>query len=79
MELIVQPDGIIRCLYDEQIDLSALGLLQIRRASFVEPDSLGRWQVDLAPCRGPRLGPFMQRSAALAAERVWIESAGIPL
>lgn len=79
MLLIVQPDGDVRCLYSELIDLSTLGRQQIRRASFVEPDSQGRWHVDLSPCGGPQLGPFPQRSAALSAERDWIESADIPI
>ena len=78
MQLIVQPDGVIRCLYEELIDLSALGSQQIRRASMVEPDPQGQWQADLSPCGGPQLGPFPHRSAALSAERAWIESAGIP-
>ncbi len=77
MQLIVQPDGSVRCLYDELIDLAALGRPRIRRASHVEPDADGRWQVDLALSGGPQLGPFSSRSAALQAEREWLESAGI--
>jgi hypothetical protein len=79
MQLIVQPDGTVRCLYDELIDLSTLGKLQIRRASSVEPDADGQWQVDLAPCGGPHLGPFFCRSGALQAEREWLEAANIPV
>jgi hypothetical protein len=79
MQLIVQPDGAIRCLYDELIDLSALGQPQIRRASFVEPDAAGLWRVDLAPSGGPQLGPFLCRSAALHAEREWLEAANLPV
>lgn len=78
MQLIVQRDGIIRCLYGELIDLSALGSPHIRRASFVEPDAAGRWGVDLTPSGGPQLGPFVSRSEALAAESAWLESAGLP-
>ena len=58
MELIVLPDGSVRGLYDEALDLAALGQLTIRRASHVEPDEWGRWIADLAPIAGPRLGPF---------------------
>ena len=31
------------------VDLAALGVLSIRRASHVEPDEEGRWWVDLGP------------------------------
>ena len=48
MQLIVQPDGMIRCLYTERIDLSALGSQQIRRASCLEPTEGGLGQVDFA-------------------------------
>lgn len=78
MQLIVQPDGVIRCLYDELIDLTALGQPQIRRASFVEPDAEGQWHADLSPVGGPSLGPFSCRSAALTAEREWLEAAHLP-
>jgi hypothetical protein len=73
MELVVQTDGTIRCLYDEALDLSAFGRLTITRASFVEADQHGKWLADLAPVGGPTLGPFVLRSDALTAERVWLE------
>ena len=73
MELVVTPGGRVRCLYDEAIDLYALGRPIIRRASHVEPDADGRWLADLGPVQGPRLGPFRARSLALEAERVWLE------
>ncbi len=79
MQLIVQPDGNVRCLYDELIDLAALGRPRIHRASCVEPDGNGQWHVDLALSGGPQLGPFTSRSAALQAEREWLEAAGIPV
>ncbi len=72
MELHIAPDGTVRCLYGEELDLSALGIVQIARASHVEPDELGGWQVDLSPVGGPALGPFDLRSQALAAERGWL-------
>jgi hypothetical protein len=73
MVLVVAPGGQTQCLYDETLDLSALGLMSIRRASHVEPDELGRWWADLAPVQGPMLGPFLWRSDALKAEQVWLE------
>jgi hypothetical protein len=74
MQLVVGSDGSVRCLYDEAIDLAALGSLSITRASHVEPDETGRWLADLAPVAGPVLGPFDCRSDALEAERVWLEA-----
>ena len=78
MQLIVQPDGQVRCLYDDLIDLTSLGLVKIRRASHVEPDGYGNWWADLFPCDGPRLGPFPSRRKALRAEVDWLEQAGFP-
>lgn len=74
MQLLIDPQGQIFCVYTEHLDLSALGTLSIRRGSHVEPDHQGRWWADLSPVRGPRLGPFQYRSAALAAEQAWLES-----
>jgi hypothetical protein len=73
MRLVVEVGGLVRCLYGEAVDLSTLGVLSICRASHVEPDSQGAWWADLSPVGGPRLGPFAQRSLALAAEQVWLE------
>ena len=73
MRLVVEPNGQVRCLYGEAVDLASLGVQSIRRASHVEPDSEGTWWADLSPLNGPRLGPFPQRSLALAAEETWLE------
>jgi hypothetical protein len=73
MQLLIDPHGVIFCLYDETLDLACLGSLSIQRASQVEPDALGQWWADFSPVRGPRLGPFAQRSLALKAERDWLE------
>ena len=73
MQLIIQPDGNVRCVYGETLDLQALGNLNIDRGSHVEPDSNGQWYADLSPVAGPRLGPFSKRSDALAAETEWLE------
>ena len=74
MQMLIMPDGTLRCLYDEAIDLAALGRLQIRRGSHVEPDDRGHWWADMSPVSGPRLGPYPRRSQALTAERVWLET-----
>jgi hypothetical protein len=73
MELLVLPDGTIRAIYAEDIDLGVLGRPVITRASLVEPDGNGHWIADLSPVSGPVLGPFGQRSQALAAEQSWLE------
>ena len=74
MQMIVHPDGSLRTLYDEAIDLKLFGPLSIARASHVESDAMGRWFADLAPVAGPCLGPFDRRSDALDAERAWLEA-----
>ena len=73
MKLLVKPDGTVRAIYTEAIDLGVLGRPTITRASHVEPDGQGRWLADLKPDGGPVLGPFGRRSEALAAERDWLE------
>jgi hypothetical protein len=78
MQMLIAPNGSIRCLYDESLDLMALGSLTIRRASHVEPDEAGRWFADLSPVGGPALGPFDCRSQALVAERAWLEDHWLP-
>ena len=72
MELIISADGDARCVYGEELNLTALGAVQIRRASHVEPDPAGRWWADLSPISGPKLGPFAHRSLALEAEILWL-------
>jgi hypothetical protein len=74
MQLLVQTDGGVYCLYDETLDLSVFGRRSIQRVSYVEPTDHGAWQADLSPVDGPVLGPFSLRSTALEAERSWLES-----
>ena len=74
MDLLILPDGSVRAIYAEDIDLGVLGRPVITRASHVEPDAGGRWLADLSPVSGPVLGPFDQRSQALAAELAWLEA-----
>ncbi|TXT37025.1 MAG: hypothetical protein FD138_797 [Planctomycetota bacterium] len=72
MQLVITPVGEVRCLYDESLDLSALGSIHIQRGSYVEPDLGGQWFANLSPVDGPRLGPFSRRSDALSAEVAWL-------
>ena len=72
MDLIISSCGQIRCIYDDTLELAALGRVSIARASRVEPDAQGRWFADLAPLGGPVLGPFARRGDALAAEVAWL-------
>jgi hypothetical protein len=71
-ELVVDAGGLIRCIYNEALDLREIGKLQITRASHVEPDAEGFWWADMGPVDGPMLGPFRSRSEALEAERTFI-------
>ena len=73
MQLVIDPAGDMRCVYDEALPLAELGRLTIARGSKVEPTEAGDWTADLAPVGGPLLGPFATRSAALDAERDWLE------
>jgi hypothetical protein len=74
MELIIERTGQVRAIYSEEIDLATLGPPVIVRASYVEPDSAGRWSADLRLLLGPVLGPFDCRSEALEAEQAWLEA-----
>ena len=74
MQLVIAPEGNVRCVYGEEIDLHTLGILAIARGSHVEPDRNGRWFADLSPVGGPVLGPFRQRTQALQAENAWLEA-----
>lgn len=73
MQLVIEPGGSVRCIYSEEMDLTALGTVVITRASRVEPAFDGGWYADLGPVGGPSLGRFAKRSEALAAEIQWLE------
>ena len=76
MELYVAPDGTVRAVHSDDLDLTAIGHVEVRRASHVEPGP-GGWWVDLAPVGGPRFGPFPinRRQVALDAEAAWLRAA----
>jgi hypothetical protein len=78
VDLIIDAEGNVRCIYDETLDLRVLGELSITRASHVEPTGDGRWTADLSPVSGPVLGPFVNRSAALRAELNWLSRHWLP-
>ena len=76
MQIYIRPSGDAQCLYGEEISLSNLGALDIRRASHVEPDpdNPGMWYADLAPVGGPFLSGFVSRADALEAEANWLNN-----
>jgi len=74
MDLLINALGDVRCIYGEILDLQQLGQLSISRGSHVEPTADGQWTADLSPVQGPLLGPFRNRTAALAAELDWLNS-----
>lgn len=73
MELLIEVSGCIRCVYEERISLASLGDVTIQRGSHVEPTTEGNWLADLTPVDGPVLGPFSERSQAIAAEVDWLQ------
>ena len=78
MQLVIRPNGTLRCIYSEDINLHQIGTLKIERGSHVEPTHDGQWAADLSPVNGPTLGPFPNRSEALLAERQWLETHWLP-
>lgn len=74
LQLYIRPNGSAQCLYGEEINLKALGELDIKRASHVEPDPAhpGQWIADLSPVGGPCLRDFDSRASALDAEAKWL-------
>ncbi len=72
MEILIKPSGNALCIYSDAIPLSAIGKIEITRASHVEPNSVGQWMADLSPVGGPTLGPFEKRTDAITAEVNWL-------
>jgi hypothetical protein len=71
----ILKDGKIQFIYSDELAeiLREAGVLNIVRASHVEPIKDGDWQADMSPVKGPVLGPFKTRFAALEAEVAWLE------
>ena len=78
MQMVIERDGTVRCLYSEEHELHLLGGQSIARGSHVEPSSEGRWTAGLSPVNGPVPGPYRHRSDALAAERQGLEEHWLP-
>ncbi len=76
LQAVVDLDGRVTMPYDDALaGLLVHGESNTARASHVEPGKLGiGWEVDMSPIDGPRLGLFMLREDALAAERDFLES-----
>ena len=75
MDLLVLPDGTVRAVYAEDIDLDEPRL----RRHQPEPAMSNRMprvagSPICSPVNGPVLGPFNRRSEALAAELAWLEA-----
>ncbi len=76
MTLEVTPDGNIRCLYTDVVDLSQLGRLSISRASQIEFDNyLRKWMVTSSKT-GKRLYSATTRESALEWERQYYSPGG---
>ena len=76
-EIVVGSGGTAQCIYNEAFDFACLGDVQIRRASYVEPDETAGGSRTCRRCGG-RLGPFDKRSTALEAELAWLRLHALP-
>ena len=70
MELLITPAGLTRCVYGEELDLTQLGSVIIRRGSHVEPTDDGHWMVDLSPVGGRGREAFYSTCSQATAEQV---------
>jgi hypothetical protein len=73
IKIKVTPDGTVRCLHTDAIDLRRLGRLEVTRASNVEFDNRTQhWTVSL-PDGTVLCDDFIRRDDALAWERDYFE------
>jgi hypothetical protein len=79
MKMVITPEGEIRHIYDDRlVGLAEHGESVTSRASHVEPTPDGKWEADMSPVDGPKLGPFGTRVEALKEEVKWLEENHIP-
>jgi len=65
---VIEPGGLVRGLYTDEVDWPALGPLRITRASTVEFNETRQgWVVTILET-GTHFGPFPRRGAAIEAE-----------
>jgi hypothetical protein len=69
----IDTDGVITCIYTENIDLNELGSVTTKRGSHVEPANNNSWYCDLSPLGHPVFDGFRTRTAALEFEVDYIE------
>lgn len=71
---VIIENGRARFIHDDDLAraMARHGDLNISRASHVEPTPEGKWEVDLTPVGGPKVGTFIRREWALAFERNWL-------
>lgn len=71
---LVISNGKVQFIHDDELATAfkSHGDMNIRRASHVEPVEGGKWECDLSPVGGPRIGTFETREAALECERSWL-------
>lgn len=74
MELLITPQGEIRCLDDGTLRVAELGRLNIQRGSHVESTAQGLWTTDLSPLGGSLLGPVPLPTELLRAEVDWLRT-----
>ena len=81
-QLVIDPSGGVRCVYDETLPLSEFGQLTIARGLHVVPTDSGHWTADLSPVGGPfsvpsrsLLGPFSVPSS-LGQPHWWRNATG---
>lgn len=67
---VIDPGGLVRGLYTDEVDWPALGPLRVTRASTVEFDERRQGWVVTILKTGERFGPFARRGAAIGAEVV---------